>query len=574
MVENYRGITLLSTMGKLFTKVLNNRLTYWAENYNVYIEAQAGFRKNMGTVDNIFVLHGVINHVLNTGKRLYAAFVDFTKAFDFVVRDIIWYKLLKLGVRGKILNVIQSIYENVKSKIKHHNTLSDDFSCLLGVRQGESLSPFLFSMYLNDIEENFMLNGFEGIDIGLLKLFLLLYADDIVIFSETESGLQKGLDILYEYCLRWKLTVNVEKTKIMIFKKSGRIRQNIQFMYDNKIIEIVSKFTYLGIVFTSGGAFGETTEALCGQAQKAIFKLNSYLYKYPGIKISHSLELFDKLILPILHYGSEVWGFNEGINVERVHLQYCKRILGVRPQTQNDFIYGELGRTNIKTLRYVNIIRYWLKIVCLNELKYVKSVYKTMIQELERNPGKNSWVKSVKNLLDNLGFNQVWIFQGVGNVNIFMTVFKERVRNHFQQNWNVNLNESSRARTYKLFSDWKFQPYLDVIKIVKFRQAYTRFRISAHRLAIESGRWHKPVKIPYDNRKCFACNTLEDEFHFLLECPIYIEIRKLYIKRYYREHPNMVKFIELMKCENITIIKNVATFIQKAFELRSSINNL
>ena len=117
-VNNYRGVTLLSTFGKLFTKVINNRLNNWAENYHVYIESQAGFRQNMGTIDNICVLHGVINYLLNEKKRLYAVFVDFTKAFDYLVRDIIWYKLLKLGVRGKMINIIESMYVNVKSRIE------------------------------------------------------------------------------------------------------------------------------------------------------------------------------------------------------------------------------------------------------------------------------------------------------------------------------------------------------------------------------------------------------------------------------------------------------------------------
>ena len=92
-VENYRGITLLSTFGKLFSRILNNRLTEWAEEYHIYVEAQAGFRKHMGTIDNIFVLHGVINHLLNENKKLYAAFIDFTKAFDYVVRENMWFKL-------------------------------------------------------------------------------------------------------------------------------------------------------------------------------------------------------------------------------------------------------------------------------------------------------------------------------------------------------------------------------------------------------------------------------------------------------------------------------------------------
>ena len=170
--SNYRGITLLSTLGKLFTRILNNRLNEWAENYNVYIEAQAGFRKNMGTVDNIYISNGLITHVLKQNKKLYCAFVDFTKAFDFVNRDILWYKLIKIGVRGKMLDIIRSMYKEVKSQVKHNNIISPVILSNKGVRQGECLSPFLFSIYLNDLEEEISLKGSDGIDIGMVKLFL------------------------------------------------------------------------------------------------------------------------------------------------------------------------------------------------------------------------------------------------------------------------------------------------------------------------------------------------------------------------------------------------------------------
>ena len=136
----------------------------------------------MSTLDNIFVLNSLISHCVNENKKLYAAFIDFKNAFDFVVRDVLWYKLIQSGVRGKILDVIQSMYGNIKSKVKYDNKLSNDFSSHLGVRQGECLSPFLFSMYLNDLENELIQKGAGGFDIGMLKLYLLLYADDIVIF--------------------------------------------------------------------------------------------------------------------------------------------------------------------------------------------------------------------------------------------------------------------------------------------------------------------------------------------------------------------------------------------------------
>ena len=130
----------------------------------------------------------MITYFINEGKRLYAAFIDFTKAFDYVVREKLWLKLIKSGVRGKILNVIKSMYTSVKSMVKHNNCLSEEFSCFLGVRQGECLSPFLFSLYLNDIETEFVQNNCQGIEVDMLKVFLVLYADDMVIFSKDEEG--------------------------------------------------------------------------------------------------------------------------------------------------------------------------------------------------------------------------------------------------------------------------------------------------------------------------------------------------------------------------------------------------
>ena len=163
--ENYRGVTLLDTLGKLFTKILNSWLTDWAENYQVYIEAQAGFRSKMGTTDNIFALHGLITHLINQGKKRFCALVDFRKAFDLVNRDILWFKLIKLGVRGKILSVMRGMYSSVKSRVKYQNELNSDFECNLGVRQGECWSPFLFSLYINDLEDEFYLHGIDGIEV-------------------------------------------------------------------------------------------------------------------------------------------------------------------------------------------------------------------------------------------------------------------------------------------------------------------------------------------------------------------------------------------------------------------------
>ncbi len=147
---NYSGITLLSVIGKLFTAVINKRLNDWSDRYSVLLECQAGFRKGYGTVDQVFVLHGIVSHVLNRNRKLYCAFVDFRRAFDSINHKCLWFKLVKSGVRGKLFTLIKSLYQNVKVKARTFSgSITETISRMLGVMQGESLTPFLFAIYLN-----------------------------------------------------------------------------------------------------------------------------------------------------------------------------------------------------------------------------------------------------------------------------------------------------------------------------------------------------------------------------------------------------------------------------------------
>ena len=440
---------------------------------------------------------------------------------------------------------------------------------MFGVRQGECLSPLLFSMFLNDIEDHFILHGYHGIDISFTKLFLLLYADDIVILADTAEELQNGFDILYEYCKKWRLKVNTNKTKVIIFRKSGILPRNLNFHFDGNDIEIVKSFNYLGVVFTQGGSFKELQSTIAGQAQKAIFKLNSYLFKFANVSVKHRLDLFDKLILPILNYSCEVWGFHTADCIERVHTLYCKKILNVKRTTQNDFVYGILGRKKLIINRYYRIVKYWLKLLCIENIKYTKIVYNLLLHDAEIYPNKKSWVTLLKSLLSELGFYEVWLAQNVGNTDIFLSVFKQRLNDNFIQLWHTRINESSRSIFYReVVPNFCFQFYLNCVNVAKYRNSLSRFILSSHNLAVESGRWHKPRSIPFDDRKCNVCAVLEDEFHMLFECVLYKDLRKKYIKRYFWNRPSMFKLQALFQSHNENILRNLGIFIHKAFELR------
>ena len=185
----------------------------------------------------------------STKNKLFCTFIDFQQAFDNVLRDGLWYKLQKYNINGKCLNLIKNMYNNIKSRVVTPEGNSAFFSCCKGVRQGENLSPILFSLYLNDLENYLMTNGANGIVCKAnseniytyIKLLVILFADGTVSFSNNQDNLQHMLNLFEQYCDQWKLTVNISKTKILIFT-SGRYAQNLHFTYKRNEIEIVTEY--------------------------------------------------------------------------------------------------------------------------------------------------------------------------------------------------------------------------------------------------------------------------------------------------------------------------------------------
>lgn len=139
------------------------------------------------------------------------------------------------------------------------------------------------------------------------------------------------------------------------------------------------------------------------------------------------------------------------------------------------------------------------------------------------------------------------------------------------QNWQDRINNSSRANFYKTVMQFQFQPYLEKINVYKYIQALSKLRVSSHRLAIESGRWVRPTRIPVDERKCVNCNILEDEFHFVIECNMYTDLRIKYIPKYYWERPSMYKFVELVNTTNIKLLRNLSVYVCQAFKCRTDL---
>jgi len=298
--SNYRGLSLLNTIYKIFTALLLDRIQTWVDVNNILNEYQAGFRRNYSTVDNIFCLSSIVHINFSCKKKTYAFFVDFKCAFDKLPRNSLFYKLTGMGLSCKMVVILMSIYNETTSKIWNGKEMSSPVNVEQGVKQGCLLSPLLFSLYLNDLHD--FLPG--GLQIGGVTIKVLMYADDIVLLSTCPIELQRMINSLSCYCDTWGLEVNLDKSKVMIFREGPRISRSLSFMYNNRDIEIVNQYQYLGMLLTYNMSYRKHIDLKLKSAKNAINANWSNFVLDPNIDVLNKLKIFNVAAKSILLYDA------------------------------------------------------------------------------------------------------------------------------------------------------------------------------------------------------------------------------------------------------------------------------
>jgi hypothetical protein len=257
----YRGISLLSTVYKIYTAVLNERLLYFVERNSIYKDEQNGFRKHRSCAEHIYTLTSIIRNRKTAGKPTFVGYVDFEKAFDRVDRDLLLYKIMKYGIGGKMLNSLRMIYSNANAGIELNGTVTNWFNIGVGVRQGDPLSPTLFGLYVNDLVDCIKDNS-VGIHYPEFDVQCLLFADDLVLISESESDLQKMFDCVSEWCMKWRMKVNVNKSKVVHYRVKSHRETNFIFNMSGDVVEKVPSYKYLGLILDYSLDFNVTAKVL------------------------------------------------------------------------------------------------------------------------------------------------------------------------------------------------------------------------------------------------------------------------------------------------------------------------
>ena len=268
-----------------------------------------------------------------------------------------------------------------------------------------------------------------------MQLLILLFTDDVLLLSYTPIGLQQQLNILSDTAKRLGLIVNMEKSKVIVFRKGGHLATREKWLYNGENLEVVNQYKYLGVIFSTGLSFSYTLRDMACRAKKGVIGILRLLWSLGNQSPQMFFKLFDCQIQPILTYGSEVWGLAaDHTIIERIHLFAIKRFLNVSIRTPNALVYGETGRYRLYINVYVHSIKYWLTITRMHEDRIPRKSYK-MLYNLHC-INKNNWASAVCFTLYRHGFGFVWEHQGVADIKTFLVEFRQRLIDCYAQSWN------------------------------------------------------------------------------------------------------------------------------------------
>lgn len=433
------------------------------------------------------------------------------------------------------------------------------------MRQRENLSHILFCLFLNNLDDFLQSNGCSGINFEVqhgdiltyLKILILLYADDTVIFATDSTTFQRNLDIFFEYTRLWKLSINYSKTKVMLF--GVRNVNNFRFHLDGNLLEITDYFKYLGVYFSKTRTFYKTRKHSYDQARKAMHLLLMRIRRL-NLPLDLQLKIFDHTVVPILLYGSEIWGFENTEIIEKLHNEFLRKITGLRKSTPIYILQAELGRYPLKINIKIRMLNYWFSVVNGKQNKLSYLVYKSMLNDSEINMYTYKWINYIKETLQSVGRNDIWISQQVNNAKGLKLKISEILKNQEMQLWHERLEGSSKGIIYRIFKhNIKFESYLTLIP-ESYYIPILKFRTSNHKLPVETGRWEN---VQHSERKCLLCNAdkIGDEFHYLFECSSFRAARHKYLSPFFIRRPNTYKFDILFNSTKAESLKKLSSFV-------------
>ena len=356
-IDNFRPISLLSSISKVVEKCVFNQLYNYFESQKLFYGSQYGYRKKHSTELACLEVVDKVMHHLDRGETPICFFLDLSKAFDTLDHNILLKKLQFYGIQGTCLEWFRSYLSNRTQFVEIDGIQSVSQTINTGVPQGSILGPLLFIIYMNDI--NTASNKFEAI----------LYADDTSLSStlktfsnntpeETSLTINRELNLIHEWLSANKLSLNIKKTKYMVFRyprKTNRLMPNLIISLNGHLLERVNNFDFLGLTIDETLSWKKHIEKIATKISKVIGILSRckrYLHSSVMVKI------YNSLILSRINYGITCWGFDTK-RIYKLQKKALRIICKTKYNAHSDPLFIKLKTLKVKDIFLIQCLKFF-----------------------------------------------------------------------------------------------------------------------------------------------------------------------------------------------------------------------
>ena len=627
---NFRPITLLSVVRKMFGIIVNSRVMQYSEATGILSDEQGGFRCGRGCPDQIFIWREILASRKERGLPTFATFVDVRKAYDTVWREKAYVQMHEAGIDGKLWRQFQNMHQGLTRRVRHPVGTTDPFDVERGVAQGAVESPWIYSIFIDGLAKALKRAG-HGVMIAGRRVPLLMYADDVVLIASSQSELKAMMAVASSFARRNRFQYNGKKSGVMIFNAKPaalRMAKRTSWRLVDKTVKVVDSYVYLGTVTTTKE--GDWTAHMVNAIARAKRRSNDLLYmcRYDkGMRPRTALTLWQSLVRPILEYAAEIWSGQIPKyliqKAESVQLKFLRGTLGLHKNgngVSDAVLRAEMGCERLQD-RWTKLrLGYWRRLFKTPRGRLLRDIAEFRMQEWITSEGKgwgsNGWMVTAKKCLDSHGLEAYWKNPcNITRKESWKKTTYAAVDAASDAYRSTNLSTKASAKAFIDIKSWDPNPeeysfsvgevnklgqhvperYLDDRRNLKGTRLKLLCRLGCLPLMDRVGREAKP-SWPAELRTCMACNLgkIEDTHHFVMECPKYENKRLAMLKQIIREltkctgHATAVSFAGMNSHAQLAVLlgkrisdpktedridRNMKRFLSKCWNLRSGVTD-
>ena len=482
--NNYRGISILVALAKVYDSILCRRFSLW---YQPAPE-QAGSQKGKSCIEQILTLRLLIDYAKHKKVPLYIAFIDYVKAYDRVDRNKLLQLLCQKGVGNRFLQALGCSLQRTRSVIG-----LETFDYINGVKQGGPTSGVLFTFYVNCTIESLKTFGVDGY---LQNWHSLLFMDDTIVLATSRESLMQKLQILLESAKSINMKVHPTKSQYMTIAMEDIEPIQIQ----DCTLKMTKEYIYLGANI-SCLPLSEQVANHIRRSQIHLHKFVAFIAKNSTAPYKVKKLVWDSALKGAILYACESW-MCENLKVcSAIYMSSLKMMLGVRTQTCTDLVLVEAQTGSSKAYIKKRQISYLKKIALRSDFQETPLYFALTLAKAARTP--------------------------MGKYVTFIETEDDPVLTELQSIKNrIITSDSSRRQAYaKLNNDLSLHKAYKSNTIPEHaRKAFTRLRLGSHRLKMETGRW---ARLPPEQRLC-ECGQIQTDEHILCHCTFVVNLRRKY----------------------------------------------